>query len=221
MRGIVAAVIAAIALMLAVAAIPAVDAADVQIEDHTAHFENTNTEALYLIWDFGDGTVLDGRWAHYVGNSSSLTAAQKEKLNEFSALLAENGGDIQNPVHVYEKDGYYKVKITSITPIGWVNGDQTYTATNHIDTSAFDGGLLSDSKDKSVRGTWDESKDTVKVGDPINYIAIAFLVAGVIICIIGLLYHPVILVAGAVIAVVGGLDFFGIVDVSGFIKGLI
>ena len=222
MKGMMkAAVIAAIVTMLAVAALPAVDAADVSIEGRTAQFENQSTDALFLIWDFGDGTVLDGRWAHYIGNDSSLTAAQKEKLDDFIELLDENGGDIQNPVHTYEKDGVYKAKITAINPLGWVHNGQTYTALNHIDYSAFDGGVLSDSEDKSVRGTWDTAENTVKVGNPIDYVAIALLVAGVVICIIGLLYHPVILVAGAVIAVVGGLDFFDVIDIAGFFGGLI
>ncbi len=216
MKGMKAAVMAAIAVMIAVMALPAVDAADTHIEGRTAQFENQSTDALYLIWDFGDGTVLDGRWSHYVGNDSGLTADQKAALDEYVRLLAEHNGDINNPVHTYEKDGVYKAKVTAINPIGWVHGGQTYTALNHIDHSAFDGGLLSDSDDKTVRGTWDTASETVKVGNPIDLAGVAMIVAGVVICIIGLLYHPIILAAGVAVAAFGGLEFLDVIDLFGW-----
>ena len=36
--------------------------ADYTFYRYTIKYYSTSTDAMYLIWDFADGTVLDGRW---------------------------------------------------------------------------------------------------------------------------------------------------------------
>lgn len=169
-------------------------------------FENTSADALYIIWDFGDGTVLDGRWEHYVNNDGTLTAGQKTKLNAYKSLLAEHGGDINNPVHNYSKAGDYVTKLTAINPLGW-NG---YTATAPVDYSSFDGGVLG----TGITGSSNVSSQKVTVENENGwqeYIPLAGIAAGIVMFLAGLYFglHPVIALLGIAIALISALRYLG------------
>ena len=226
MRGALAVMVAASILVLT-ALVPLSsdsDASEAQSFDTLRiRFDNTSSSSLYVIWDFGDGTVLDGRWERYAGDTSLLTSDQKAMLAEYQSILSAHGGDIDHPVHEYAEAGTYAMSVTAINPIGRVDaGGHEYTAENSIDYSSFDGGLFSTSTAKSARGSWDVSQNTITVSGSASgwtdWLPFIIIATGAIVAAVGLRYHPAIMAAGIAVAVMGALCLLGVVDLRGMLK---
>ena len=200
----------AVSLLALVAIIPICEAAITteKFDSLKLQFEDDSPgDAVYIIWDFGDGTVLDGRWSHYDGKESSLTAAQKTKLTEFKKLLADHGGNIAKPVHQYKMAGTYTTSLTEINSYGYAGN-----------ASDFDGGLFASASETraSVIGSSDTRSINVTVEDRglSQYIPLAVAAAGILMAIAGIYlgFTPVIPILGIAIAVIGALRYFGILN---------
>lgn len=77
----------------------------------------------YIVWDFGDGTVLDGRWEYYVekqDNGETLSAEIIAGINAYKALLAENGNSLIVTTHTYALKGTYTATAVAMNPLGYV-----------------------------------------------------------------------------------------------------
>ncbi len=219
---------AAVAVMaLAAAFLPGLSAAedpdddpeaDVTVKTLRVEFTDTSSNALYVIWDFGDGTVLDGRWEHYRGQTLT-DPDMAEGWAAYSELLSGHGGDINRPVHAYAENGTYKMSITAINPIGWEHGGQTYTAENYVSTAEFDGGLFSDSKLAKDIGSHDVKQYVIKIdasesGDGFNWLPYILIAIGAIVAVVGFRFHPAFIVAGVAIAAVGAVWALGWIDLG-------
>lgn len=142
---------------------------------YSINFQNTSTDYLYIIWDFADGTVLDGRWAYYAQLESAgteLTSEQSAGLQAYKALLAEHGGDLEAPTHTYKTAGTYKYSVTAINPLGFVpeGSENAYDGVLYTDFSTFDGGLAANvtvstynDSDRSASGAWNTDYRTIDV----------------------------------------------------------
>ncbi|MBR6038673.1 MAG: PKD domain-containing protein [Candidatus Methanomethylophilaceae archaeon] len=217
-------VAAAVAIMPAASAAGEEDteeeelSADVTIDELRVKFTNTSSDALYIVWDFGDGTVLDGRWEHYRGQTLT-DPDMAEGWAAYSELLSGHGGDINRPVHAYAENGTYKMSITAINPIGWEHGGQTYTAENYVSTAEFDGGLFSDSKLAKDIGSHDVKQYVIKIdasesGDGFNWLPYILIAIGAIVAVVGFRFHPAFIVAGVAIAAVGAVWALGWIDLG-------
>ncbi len=140
----------------------------------------------YIAWDFGDGTVLDGRWIYYqMQDADTLTDEQKAGLEEYERSLIENGGSLFETTHTYSEQGIYTVTMVVMNPRGYIAPNQTVgygteideDHTNYDDTG-YDGGLTSDvasditkpSEDdfskaefRAVAGAWHRTIYTVEI----------------------------------------------------------
>ncbi len=216
---------AAVAVMaLAAAFLPGLSAAedpdddpeaDVTVKTLRVEFTDTSSNALYVIWDFGDGTVLDGRWEHYRG----ATLTDPDMINGWSAyvdLLSRLGGNIHNPMHAYAENGVYDMTITAVNPIGWENGGERYTSDHPINYSAFDGGLFSDSTHDKDRGSHDTKHYIIKVDaserDGFNWLPIIVIIIGAVVALVGSRFHPAFIIVGAAIAAFGAVWALGWID---------
>ena len=142
--------------------------ADYTFYRYTIKYYSTSTDAMYLIWDFADGTVLDGRWEYYIqqqNDGATLSAEILAGIDAYRDLLEENGNSIFCPVHTYGSAGVYRYSITAINPVGYVSpaNGMAYDGTFSTDTTGFDGGLISGSPDTAVRGSWDTAYITLDV----------------------------------------------------------
>ena len=142
--------------------------ADYTFYRYTIKYYSTSTDAMYLIWDFADGTVLDGRWEYYIqqqNDGAELSAEILAGIDAYKDLLEENGNSIFCPIHTYGATGVYTYSITAINPIGYVSplDGMTYDGTFATDTTGFDGGLISGSEETAVRGSWDTAYITLDV----------------------------------------------------------
>ena len=154
---------AALAALLVPAALS--EAADDREPDdtyyrYTIKFSSTSTDWLYLRWDFGDGTVLDGRWEAYreaAESGGELPEGVAEGFSAYSALLEAEGGSITNPVHTYSEKGLYDWSIESFNPRGYVIDGMAYDGIFVTDFTGYDGGLLSGSEEESVRGSYSKA----------------------------------------------------------------
>ena len=221
------AVLAVIAFAL-VAAAPAFESdadagSTVELHKLEVQFTSTCKDTLYIIWDFGDGSVLDGRWEHYralADKGQTFTDARiVQGLADYRNALEAAGGDIDAPIHKYAKEGSYSPKVTAINPKGWVHDGQTYGVDENMDFSAFDGGLLTDSEQKSARGTWDTEAYSIRIslgeGDSdamsqiSDWLPYIMAVLGAALVVAGILMHPVIIIAGAAAIVVAVCELMG------------
>ncbi len=218
MRGALAVMVAASILVLT-ALVPLSsdsDASEAQSFDTLRiRFDNTSSSSLYVIWDFGDGTVLDGRWEHYRG----ATLTDPDMINGWSAyvdLLSRLGGNIHNPMHAYAENGVYDMTITAVNPIGWENGGERYTSDHPINYSAFDGGLFSDSTHDKDRGSHDTKHYIIKVDaserDGFNWLPIIVIIIGAVVALVGSRFHPAFIIVGAAIAAFGAVWALGWID---------
>lgn len=136
------------------------EAPDYTFYRYTINFYSTSTDAKYLVWDFGDGTVLDGRWEAYIEQQNSgvtLSAEILTGIETYKKLLSENGNSIYCPIHTYGDKGTYNYSITAYNPIGFVpQGGSAYDGITNTDETGYDAGLISNSTEPSVCG----SKDT-------------------------------------------------------------
>ncbi|MBE6519947.1 MAG: hypothetical protein E7Z68_02350 [Thermoplasmata archaeon] len=125
---------------------------------YTIKFFNTSTDYQYLRWDFGDGTVLDGRWEAYaqlVNAGEEVTQDVRAGVDAYYELLEANGGSIVNPVHRYSDAGTYNWSIESYNPMGYVPpSGMAYDGFFSTDSTGYDGGLASGSEEESVRGSY-------------------------------------------------------------------
>ena len=168
------------------------EGADRTFYRYTINFTSTSTDTLYVIWDFDDGTVLDGRWEYYLKQIEkdvserevTITEEIEEAVEAYQDLLRDNGNSIYNPIHTFEETGDYAVTITAINPIGYMAEGQTfaYDGTFNTDSTGFDGGLLAgitndtyDDEDTTVSGSWDFNTVTYAI---IGYPVITFVSNG-------------------------------------------
>ena len=146
----------------------------------TVTSEDWNT-ILYVSWDFGDGSVLDGRWNYYKAqDESTLTDEQKAGIAQYDADLAANGGNLFVTTHTYAEPGIYTVTLVAMNPIGYIAPDQTegYDGFFITDSTGYDGGLTSsvasditkpseddfeDADFRAVAGAWDRVIYVVEV----------------------------------------------------------
>ena len=134
----------------------------------------------YIVWDFGDGTVLDGRWEYYIKQQNDGVALSEEivsGIESYKALLAENGGSLWVTTHRYADVGTYTVTIAAINALGYVpEGGVAYDGVLSTDETGFDGGMfddiskditspsdLTDSSFKAVAGSWCRINYTVEI----------------------------------------------------------
>ena len=149
--------------------------ADYTFYRYSIKYFSTSQDAEFLIWDFADGTVLDGRWEYYAqlqNNGEELTPEQEAGLEAYWELLNANGGSIYSPVHTYAAAGVYTYSITAINPLGYVSPStgMPYDGAFSTDEDGFDGGLSAgitadtyDGEDKTVSGSWDTAFVTLDV----------------------------------------------------------
>ena len=177
-KGIALALVSAFVLL---ALVPFADSAEADGEEadytfyrYTIKYFSTSQDEEYLIWDFADGTVLDGRWEYYAQleyNGGELTAEQSAGLAAYREMLAQHGGVLKNPIHTYAEAGIYTYSITAINPIGFVGSNgMPYDGVFSQDQDGFDGGLSAgitretyNPDDKSVSGSWDTAFVTLDV----------------------------------------------------------
>ena len=128
----------------------------------------------YIVWDFGDGTVLDGRWEYYIHQQNAGEELSDEiiaGIEEYRDLLAENGNSLWVTTHTYASAGTYDVTMVAINAIGYVSPENgmPYDGVFSTDETGFDGGLfdasasdvtspsdsdLESSEFKAVAGSW-------------------------------------------------------------------
>ena len=149
--------------------------ADYTFYRYSIKYFSTSQDAEFLIWDFADGTVLDGRWEYYAqlqNSGEELTPEQETGLEAYWELLNANGGSIYSPVHTYAAAGVYTYSITAINPLGYVSPStgMPYDGAFSTDEDGFDGGLSAgitvstyDGEDKTVSGSWDTAFVTLDV----------------------------------------------------------
>ncbi len=136
---------------------------------------------LYVSWDFGDGSVLDGRWNYYkTQDESTLTDEQKAGIAQYDADLVANGGNLFVTTHTYAEPGIYTVTLVAMNPMGYIAPDQTegYDGSFNTDDTGYDGGLTSsvasditkpseddfaDADFRAVAGAWDRVIYVVEV----------------------------------------------------------
>ena len=146
----------------------------IALDDPNASF----ADIQYIVWDFGDGTVLDGRWQYYIDKElegETLPAEIKTKTDEYKELLEEHGGQTAQVVHTYAQIGQYTVTCAYMNPVGFLYTDTSsgmeviYDGEMYSDKRTYDGGLMDNiSKDittpsdedlqssafKEVAGSW-------------------------------------------------------------------
>lgn len=146
---------------------------DITVYRYTVNFHNRSTDFMYLVWDFGDGTVLDGRWEYYADlrdNGTELDESTSEGLASYGSLLAAHGGDLAQPKHTYSAVGTYTYTVYAVNPIGYVRDGNAYDGVLHTDRTGFDGGLSAgmtaasyDPSDLTVSGTWASDSKVIGV----------------------------------------------------------
>lgn len=144
----------------------------------------------YIVWDFGDGTVLDGRWEYYIKQQNEGVGLSEEivaGIDAYKQLLEENGNSLWVTTHTYANKGTYTVTAVAINALGYVpEGGNPYDGSFYVDETGFDGGLfyassmdvtspsdsdLNDSDFKAVAGSWCRVLYTV---DILGYPTITF-----------------------------------------------
>jgi len=126
------------------------------------------SSSLYMIWDFGDGTVLDGRWDYYVQQESEgveLSETLSAGVSEYKALLSAHGNNIKYPTHTYSDKGTYTVTQITINPQGYKAPGALFPFDGFMsnDHTGFDGGLAAgitpatyNDEDRTISGAWSE-----------------------------------------------------------------
>ena len=145
----------AVAVMLAVAILPfgldssdADQGSDLSIYRYTPKLTVTSEDfsaVKYIVWDFGDGTVLDGRWEYWAEkqeNGETLPAEIVAGIGAYKALLAENGNSLIVTTHTYAQKGTYTATAVAMNPLGYVpEGGTAYDGVLNQDSTGYDGGL--------------------------------------------------------------------------------
>lgn len=144
---------------------------------------------LYVSWDFGDGSVLDGRWNYYkTQDESTLNDEQKTGIAQYDADLAANGGNLFVTTHTYAEPGIYTVTMVVMNPMGYIAPGQSdgYDGSLNTDDTGYDGGLtssvasditkpseedFSDAEFRAVAGAWHR---TVCVVEVLGYPTVTF-----------------------------------------------
>ncbi|MBE6518267.1 MAG: hypothetical protein E7Z70_01815 [Thermoplasmata archaeon] len=127
----------------------------------------------YIVWDFGDGTVLDGRWEYYIEkqeNGESLSADIVSGINAYKALLAQNGNSLIVTTHTYAQKGTYTATAVAMNPLGYVpEGGTAYDGVLNTDYTGYNGGMsnpasadittpsdssMETSEFKAIAGSW-------------------------------------------------------------------
>ena len=127
----------------------------------------------YIVWDFGDGTVLDGRWEYYIEkqeNGETLSADIVSGINAYKALLAQNGNSLIVTTHTYAQKGTYTATAVAMNPLGYVpEGGTAYDGVLNTDYTGYNGGMnnpasadittpsdsaMETSEFKAIAGSW-------------------------------------------------------------------
>ena len=148
----------AVTALLLAGAVLVVQVADSDAETVTApygyfslRYQITDMESVeYSVVDFGDGTVVDGRWEYFarlLAAGETLEDWQEEGVAEYRRSL-ESNTDPSSPhtfVHRYAGPGTYTVTSVTINPVGYVSpGGKVYDGSLSRDDTGFDGGLTSE-----------------------------------------------------------------------------
>ena len=127
----------------------------------------------YIVWDFGDGTVLDGRWEYYIEkqeNGETLSADIVSGITAYKALLAQNGNSLIVTTHTYAQKGTYTATAVAMNPLGYVpEGGTAYDGVLNTDYTGYNGGMnnpasadittpsdsaMETSEFKAIAGSW-------------------------------------------------------------------
>jgi uncharacterized repeat protein (TIGR02543 family) len=127
----------------------------------------------YIVWDFGDGTVLDGRWEYYIekqDNGEALSADILAGINAYKAKLAQNGNSLIVTTHTYAQKGTYTATAVAMNPLGFVpEGGSAYDGVLNTDSTGYNGGMddpasadittpsdsaMETSEFKAIAGSW-------------------------------------------------------------------
>ena len=169
-------------------------AADLTVYRYTPKLTVTTEDPAsveYIVWDFGDGTVLDGRWEYYVQQQAAgeeLSAEIIDGIEAYQNLLAQNGNSLWVTTHTYAATGTYTATVVAINALGYVSpvNSMPYDGVFSTDETGFDGGMndsasaditaptdgdLESSAFKGVAGTWCRVLYTV---DVLGYPTISF-----------------------------------------------
>ena len=108
------------------------DSSATQYYTYSPTFVSTAQDAQYVVWDFGDGTVLDSRYTELesVWTTNCWTGYTSANATGYSALLTEHGGNVWMPKHTYDAKGTYT---TSQTVYNDYDGGSTDTITKIIE----------------------------------------------------------------------------------------
>lgn len=183
--------IMAVAAMMALALAPCIalesdaDGADLTVYRYTPKLTMTSDNfgaVKYIVWDFGDGTVLDGRWEYYIEKQEKgelLSDTMIAGIESYKALLAQNGNSLIVTTHTYAAKGTYTATAVAMNPLGFIPaGGQAYDGVLAQDDTGYNGGMGNEaSKDitspsdatletddfKAVAGSWCRVTYTVDV----------------------------------------------------------
>ena len=118
----------------------------------------------YIVWDFGDGTVLDGRWEYYIQQQNDGAELSDEILAGIEAyrdLLMQNGNSLWVTAHTYAEAGNYTVTMVALNALGYVSPESgmPYDGVFSTDETGFDGGMF-DESESDVTEPSDEALET-------------------------------------------------------------
>ena len=152
MIAILAVLLTAFAPFIALGGDVAADgSADLSVYRYTPKLTMTSPnfgDVEYMVWDFGDGTVLDGRWEYYIQQQKAgveLTPEQISGIAAYKELLAKNGNTLLETTHTYAEKGTYTVTAVGLNPLGYKapGASVPYDGTFNTDETGFDGGMTS------------------------------------------------------------------------------
>ena len=160
-------------------------ATDLSIYRYTPKLTVTSEDfsaVKYIVWDFGDGTVLDGRWEYYVAlqdDGEELSSEIVAGINAYKALLAENGNSLYVTTHTYATTGTFTATVVAMNPLGYVpEGGSAYDGVFNQDDTGYNGGMdtavagdirspsdadLDSAAFKAVAGSWDRVEYVVEI----------------------------------------------------------
>ena len=99
----------------------------------------------YIVWDFGDGTVLDGRWEYFIEQQAAgeqLSSDIVAGIEQYRSLLQQYGNSLIVTTHTYASKGTYTATAVAMNPLGYVpEGGEAYDGVLYQDATGYNGGM--------------------------------------------------------------------------------